>query len=143
MNKFQKALKEALSDRETGKREHRQAEILKITRERTEYVYNLFLSKKISKKEMGDHIRKGEADISLLQHWIRNRETGERVCCLLCIRAGKRCVCRKVSGIECSNCLCKGECIKRWTEIEQRDKPDKEDESDKPDREKNESKDKL
>ncbi|KAI5189205.1 bud site selection protein 31 [Nematocida minor] len=110
MNNFQKALKIAVYSSKGEKREHRQAEVLKITRERTGYVYNLFLSNRITRKEMGEHIRKGEADFSLIQHW-RKEKTKERLCCLLCIRKGKRCVCRKVKGIECSNCLCRGECM--------------------------------
>lgn len=108
MEYYKKEIKRVLQQKEIGKRELRQAEILKIIREMTEYVYNLFLLGKISQKQLGEHIKDGEADFTLIKYWRKNKE--KRICCILCIRKGKKCICRKVSGIICTNCLCDGKC---------------------------------
>ncbi|EIJ87511.1 uncharacterized protein NEPG_00115 [Nematocida parisii ERTm1] len=113
MEEFKKEIKRVLKDKDTGKRENRQAEVLKITRERTKYLYKLYQQNKITDKELGNYIRKEECDMLLIQHWKKaeKREVVKYVCCMLCIRKGRRCICRKVSGTVCTNCLCSGECM--------------------------------
>ncbi|KAH9387484.1 bud site selection protein 31 [Nematocida major] len=115
MEALQKEIKRALEERAGGRREDRQAKVLKIVREMTAHVFRQFLAGEISEKQMGECIRRGEADLQLILHWRRSEKQGrsERVCCLLCVRKGRRCICRRVSGTECSNCLCTGECRNR------------------------------
>ncbi|KAI5170828.1 bud site selection protein 31 [Nematocida sp. LUAm3] len=90
------------------KREVRQAKILKGIRERSERVFLSWKKGLLSNKELGRKIANEEADLNLIQAW----KKGLSICCVLCIRKGKRCICRKIQGIECVNCGCKGECIK-------------------------------
>ncbi|KAI5138579.1 bud site selection protein 31 [Nematocida ausubeli] len=113
MEEFKKEIKRALSNRETQKREIRQAEILRIVRERTKYVYNQFKRQEITEKQMGEIARTEGAYFPLIKRWKESEEKGENrlICCLLCIRNGKRCICRRVPGIPCINCLCSGECM--------------------------------
>jgi len=96
-------MEKALAAR-AGKREARQAEILRVSRERTRCVYERWRENKITEKELGKRIRDGEADFNLVREWKR----GHKICCMLCIRKGRRCICRRVEGIECANCKCTG-----------------------------------
>ncbi|OAG31966.1 bud site selection protein 31 [Nematocida displodere] len=98
------AMDQAIKNTSTGKREHRQAEILRIARERTNYLYHQYVSGLLTDKELGGCIRRGEADLGL----VRARKEGDTLCCLLCVRHGKRCICRKVTTAQCTNCGCLG-----------------------------------
>lgn len=88
------------------KREHRQAQVLRDSYLRTRDIFQQWTAGRLTDKELGQHLQAGRADLGLIQQWRR----GHPVCCLLCIRKGKRCICRRVKGVSCVNCLCQGEC---------------------------------
>ncbi|KAI5187439.1 bud site selection protein 31 [Nematocida homosporus] len=98
---------EALYNKTSGRREIRQARILQISRERTREAFLRWKQSLISKQDLAQLVREGKVDGNLIRAW----KKGMNLCCVLCIRKGKRCVCRKVKGIICTNCLCSGECI--------------------------------
>lgn len=109
MEKWNREMEKALKETEKEKREMRQASILKVHRERTKYVFSLWKRKDITDKELGNYIREGKADLNLIRAWKKE----ENMCCVLCTRKGRRCICRKVKGIECTNCRCIGECTEK------------------------------
>lgn len=95
--------------------------ILRSTRERTWQAYMHRKEGRITDKELGRMAEKDEVYFPLIQVWKKEEENIKAgtikgyLCCFLCIKKGKRCICRKSSSFisanvppPCHNCHCPG-----------------------------------
>ena len=118
--KFQRSMRDAENESHHGQRKTEGVwKILKISHQRSRYIYELYYKKKSVTKELYNYLIKQKyADRFLIAKWKKNGY--ERLCCLMCLQTGSSnfgtvCLCRVPKSklqegriVQCNHCGCRG-----------------------------------
>jgi bud site selection protein 31 len=114
MHALNDQLKQAQSASHDGKRLSESLwPVLKLNHQRSRLVHDALREGRIDRETAEWCVERGWADKALMGKW---RKSGYgRLCCGLCVQAGRVCVCRVPEGeraaagvVECEHCGCRG-----------------------------------
>lgn len=117
---FQDEMRTAELEPHLGKRKVESTwKIMKITHQRSRYIYDLYYKQKTISQELYNYLLKEKyADAILIAKWKKNGY--EKLCCLACVDSGSHnfkttCVCRVPKKqladnklVQCTHCGCRG-----------------------------------
>jgi bud site selection protein 31 len=120
LKEFEMEIRDAEQQPHYGKRKIESVwKLLKLTHQRTRYIYDLYYKEKSISKNLMDFLIKNKyVDRFLIAKWKKNGY--EKLCCVLCIQNsksnfGNTCICRVPKSklddnklVQCTNCGCRG-----------------------------------